>query len=157
MNTELKYALIFAVMQLAWLELEFVSGLQTLHKDIHQVVSVLVAIPTAVIMVIGIQAKKKKLGGTISFQQSFRTGVYISIIGALFSPLTMLIFDKLINPDFFTDFQNYVIGKGMMNVEQAKEYFNLKNYMIQSALGAMVMGTVSTGIIAAVIKMKNEE
>jgi hypothetical protein len=69
----------------------------------------------------------------------------------------ILIFDKLINPNFFTDFQNYAVEKGMLNMEQAKEYFNLKNYMIQSALGAMVMGTVTSAIVAAIIRTKKRD
>jgi hypothetical protein len=157
MKTELKFALIFIAMQLAWLIIEVLSGLQTTHKDLHPIVSNFILIPSVAIMAIGIRAKKKDLGGHILFKEAFLAGVVMSFIIAMLSPLVILIFDKLINPNFFTDFQNYAVEKGMLNMEQAKEYFNLKNYMIQSALGAMVMGTVTSAIVAAIIRTKKRD
>ncbi len=158
MKTELKYALIFIAMQLVWLIIEVLSGLQTIYKDLHPIVSNFIFIPSVAIMAMGIRAKKKDLGGKILFREAFLAGVLMSFIIAMLSPLVILIFDKFINPNFFTDFQNYAVEKGMLNIEQAKDYFNLKSYMLQSALGAMVMGTVTSAIVAAVIRTnKNDE
>jgi hypothetical protein len=145
MKSELKYALIFSAMQLIWLLLEFRSGLQTTYKDLHPIISMFVAIPSIIIMVMGITAKKKELGGEITFKQAFLAGVLISFIVAMLSPLVILIFSKSINPNFFTDFQN---------LEQAMQYFNLSSYMLQGAMGAMLMGTVTSAVVAAVVKNK---
>jgi hypothetical protein len=154
MKSELKYALIFSAMQVIWLFLEYTSGLQTIHKELHPLVSMLIVIPAAVIFSMGIRAKKKELEGVITFKQAAVAGILISFVAAMLSPVVMLIFSRSINPNFFTDFQNYAVEKGQMTLEQAMQYFNLSSYMLQSAMGTMLMGTVISTIVAFIIKNK---
>jgi hypothetical protein len=154
MKSELKYALIFSAMQLVWLFLEYMSGLQTIHKELHPIVSMLVVVPSAIIFALGMLAKKKESGGEITFKQAFLAGILLSFIAAMLNPVVILIFSKSINPNFFLDFQNYAVERGQMTLEQAMQYFNLSSYMLQGAMGTMLMGTIISAIVAAIIKNK---
>lgn len=49
---------------------------------------------------------------------------------------------------------NYVIEHGEMSRESAEAYFNLKNYILQSVMGTLIMGIVSSAIVAFFTKKK---
>jgi hypothetical protein len=40
------------------------------------------------------------------------------------------------------------------NRVDAEAYFNLKNYMIQSVVGALIMGVVTTAVVAFFLRAK---
>ena len=157
MKTEIKFGIFFSVTQLFWLLFEFVFGLQTTFMSMHAVVTNFFAIPAIIIMVYAILAKRTELGGQISFLKALITGVLVSLVVAALSPVVLLIFHYLINPHFFSDFQNYVVKMGKMQPQEAKDYFNLKSYILQGIFGALMMGTVTSLVIAAVIKKKVPE
>jgi len=154
MKTELKYGIFFSITQLFWLLFEFVFGLQTTFMSMHAMVTNFFAVPAIVIMVYAILAKRAELGGEITFLKALITGVTISLVVAALSPVVILIFHYLINPHFFTDFQNYSVKMGKMSLREAEAYFNLKSYILQGIFGALMMGTVTSLVIAAVIKKK---
>jgi hypothetical protein len=154
MKTEIKFGLLFSAAQLFWLLFEYIFGLQTTFKNLHPVISNFFAVPAIVIMVYAILAKRTELGGEITFFKALLAGVLVSVVVAVISPLVILIFHYLINPHFFTDFQNYSIKMGKMQPQEAKDYFNLKSYILQGIFGALMMGTVTSLVVAAVIKKK---
>ncbi|MDP3149783.1 MAG: DUF4199 domain-containing protein [Ignavibacteria bacterium] len=154
MKTEIKFGLFFSAAQLFWLLFEFVFGLQTTYKNFHAVITNFFAVPAIVIMTYAILTKRNDLGGEITFLKTLLTGVYVSAVVAVISPVVILIFHYLINPHFFTDFQEYYVKIGKMSVQEAKNYFNLKSYILQGIFGALMMGTVTSLVVAAVIKKK---
>ncbi len=154
MKTEIKFGLLFSAAQLFWLVFEFVFGLQTTFINLYAVISNFFAVPAIIIMAYAILTKRSELGGEITFLKALLTGVLVSVVVAVISPLVILIFHYLINPHFFTDFQNYSIKMGKMQPQEAKDYFNLKSYILQGIFGALAMGTVTSLVVAAVIKKK---
>ncbi|NCQ19569.1 MAG: DUF4199 domain-containing protein [Ignavibacteria bacterium] len=154
MKTEIKFGLLFSAAQLFWLLFEFVFGLQTSFINLHPVITNFFAIPAIIIMVYAILAKRTEVGGEITFFKALLAGVFVSVVVAVISPLVILIFHFLINPHFFTDFQRYSIKIGKMSPQEAKDYFNLKSYILQGIFGALMMGTITSLIVAAVIKKK---
>jgi hypothetical protein len=155
-KTEIKWGVIFSVMGLLWLTLEYLVGLHDKLIAWHPILTNLVAIPSVIIMVLAILEKRRVLGGKITFGQAFLCGLGVSIVVALLSPLTQFIFHRLINPGYFDNAIRYVVSQGKATLEQAQGLFNLESYMIQSVLAAIIIGTITSLVIAAMIKKEVE-
>lgn len=86
---EIKWGLIFSGVTLLWMTLEKWSGLHGKYIDYHIYLTNLFAIPAIVVMVMALKEKKKiYYGGQISYTQGFVSGIILSAIIALLSPLT---------------------------------------------------------------------
>jgi hypothetical protein len=155
-KTEIKWGVIFSIMGLLWLTLEYLVGLHDKLIAWHPILTNLVAIPSVIIMVLAILEKRRVLGGKITFGQAFLCGLGVSIVVALLSPLTQFIFHRLINPGYFDNAIRYGVSQGKATLEQAQGLFNLESYMIQSVLAAIIIGTITSLVIAAMIKKEVE-
>jgi hypothetical protein len=61
----------------------------------------------------------------------------------------------VITPDYFANVIEYSLSPGYYeNRVDAEAYFNLKNYMIQSVVGALIMGVVTTAVVAFFLRAK---
>ena len=151
-KTELKWGIIFSVMGLLWICLEYAVGLHGRFIAWHPILTNLIAIPSVIIMVLAILEKRHVLGDAITFKQAFLCGLGVSIVVAVLSPLTQFIFHRLINPGFFENAIRYGVEHGKTTLEQAQAFFNLRSYVIQSVLAAIIMGSITSLVIAAMIK-----
>jgi hypothetical protein len=153
-KVEIKYGIIFAAVGFVWIVLEYILGFQTRFKDYHPVVSSLIFFPSVYIMVRGMLAKRKEMGGKMGFGEAFQSGFFITLVVAVLSPLSNWIFFTFINPGFFNDFIALSVEHGL-SAEEASAEFNLKSYIIKSFIGAIVMGTLSSLIIALFVRESN--
>lgn len=156
---EIKWALIFVAMSLLWMVLEKLAGLHSTHIDKHMYLTNLFAIPAIVVYVLALMDKKKKdYNGRMSYKQGFISGLIITLIVALFSPLTQWIVSTIITPEYFPNVIAYSVETGYhSSLEEAEAYFNLKNYMVQSVIGAIVMGVVTSAIVAIFVRTKSKK
>ena len=155
-KTEIKWALIFVVMSLLWMLLEKLVGLHSTHIDKHMYLTNLYSIPAIVVYVLALKDKKKKdYNGQMTYKQGFISGLIITVIVALFAPLTQWITSTIITPEYFPNVIAYSIETGYhKSLEEAQAYFNLKNYIVQSVVGAIVMGVVTSAIVAIFVRTK---
>lgn len=151
-KTELKWGVIFSVMGLIWLTLEYLVGLHGRFIGWHPYLTNLVAIPSVIIMVLAILEKRRVLRGKITFNQAFLCGLGVSLVVAVLSPITQIIFHRLINPGFFENAIRYGVEHGMATLTEAQAFFNLQSYMLQSVFAAVVIGSITSLVIAAMIK-----
>ena len=146
---EIKWAFIFIIMMLLWMLMEKLTGLHDVNIDKHPIVTNFVAIPAILIYVLAfLEKRRKSFGGYMTYLQGFVTGVIITVIVTIFTPLTQFITSEFITPQYFENAINYSVESGYMTREAAQEYFNLSNYMVMSTFGAFIMGVVSSAIIA---------
>ena len=146
---ELKWALIFTVMMLFWMFLERLFGLHDKYIHLHPIVSNFVAIPAITIYVLALLNKRKKFYyGKMTYGQGFMTGFLITLFITVLKPLVQYITSMYITPQYFANVIRYCVDHGMMNRHEAEMYFNLKSYMIQATIGAFIMGTVTSAIVA---------
>jgi hypothetical protein len=153
---EIKWAFIFIVASLLWMLLERLAGLHDRHIDKHQYLTMIFVIPAVWIYVLALKDKKKRYyNGRMSFKQGFVSGAIISVIVMLFSPLTQWITSTIITPGYFPNVIAHSVKTGYYKtVEEAEAYFNLKNYMVQSAISALVMGAITSAVVAFFVKTK---
>lgn len=159
MNTiriEIKWAIIFSVMGLLWMVLEKLSGLHGKYIDYHLYLTNLFAIPAIWVMVLALKDKKKNFyDGRMTYRQGLVSGIILSVIIALISPLTQWITSYIITPEYFPNVIKRSVEIGYYKTTaEAEANFNYKNYAVQGAIGALVMGVVTVAIAMLFIRTK---
>lgn len=156
---EIKWAIIFSVVGLLWMLLEKLTGLHSTHIDKHMYLTNLFAIPAIIMMVLALKDKKRNFyKGQMSYKQGFVSGLIISVFIALLSPLTQWITSTIITPEYFPNVIAYSVETGYhKSVAEAEAYFNLKNYIIQSSVGALIMGIITTAVIMVFLQTKSKK
>ncbi|CAN5621014.1 hypothetical protein BH11BAC2_BH11BAC2_23540 [soil metagenome] len=157
MKTEIKWGIIFSLVSLVWVTMEFYLGYHTTKIEQHPTFTMFFILPAILMMTAGIREKKSELGGVISYKEAFLSGIIISIVVAILSPLVQVIFSNFINPNFYQTFIDYAVSHGKATKSEAEAYFNLKSYTIQSVIGAIVMGMITSAIAALFIRTKVEK
>ncbi|NTW25572.1 MAG: DUF4199 domain-containing protein [Lentimicrobium sp.] len=154
-NTEIKWVMIFVVMTLAWMLLERVAGLHDTHIDKHMIYTNFIAIPAVAVYVLALLDKRKRdFNGIMSYKQGFISGLIITAIVTVLSPLTQAITSLLITPDYFRNVIDYTVSQDIKSREEAEKYFSLGNYIVQGLIGAPVMGIITTAIVAIFTRSK---
>ena len=153
---EIKWAVIFSIMGLLWMVLEKLCGLHSTYIDYHLYLTNLFAIPAIIIMIMALKDKKKNFyNGQITYKQGLISGIILSILIALISPLTQWITSYVITPEYFPNVIKRSVEIGYYKTtEEAQANFNYKNYAIQGAIGALIMEIVTTAIAMIFIRTK---
>lgn len=153
---EIKWAIIFSIVGLLWMVLEKLCGLHGEYIDYHLYLTNLFAIPAIIVMVMALKDKKKNYyGGQMSYMQGLISGILVSVIIALISPLTQWITSYVITPEYFPNVTKRSVELGYYKTTaEAEAQFNYPNYAIQGAIGALMMGTITTAIAMIFIRTK---
>jgi len=154
MKTEIKWGLIFTLVALLWVLLERLTGLHDKYIQLHPLLSILFAIPAVVMMVMAIRERRRELGGGVTFKQAFLCGLGVSVVIALLAPLAQYLTQNFITPNYFTNAINYSVQKGLQTREQAELYFSLKSYILQASLSGLVIGVITSLILAVTMRSK---
>jgi len=72
------------------------------------------------------------------------------------TPLSQYITATFVTPDYFDNIIAYTTQQGLMEESEAREYFSLSNYMVQSLIAASVLGIVTTAIVAFFVKKEEK-
>lgn len=153
--TEIKWGIIFAIMSLLWMVLERIAGLHDQHIEQHAIYTNFVAIPAIAIYVLGLLEKRKKdYDGKMTYGQGFKAGLIITLVVTILTPLTMWLTLTFITPDFLANARDYAVETGKMEQQAAEDYFSQGNYMIQSIVGAPIMGIITSAIVAIFTRKK---
>lgn len=154
-KTEIKWALIFSGMFLAWMSVERMLGLHSSELASQQVVTTFILVPSFVIYILALRSTRKNVfDDKITYKQSFTSGLWLTIFIVLLSPLNQIITTTIISPDYFSNLTAYTVGNGIMTLEQAEAQFNNGSYIIQSLIGGLITGILFTAIISFFIKSK---
>jgi Protein of unknown function (DUF4199) len=151
---ELKWAVIFVVAGLVWMLLEKLSGLHSTRIEWHPVVTNFFIVVAVAVYWLALKEKRKSLGGTIAFKQAFISGLIISLIVTVLTPLWQYINLTIISPDYFKNVTAYSVENKLMTAEVAADYFSMKNYIIQSTIFAPVAGIITSLLVALIVSRK---
>ncbi|MCS5490525.1 DUF4199 domain-containing protein [Algoriphagus limi] len=155
LGIEIKWAIVFLVMTLLWMMFEKSMGWHDEGIADHASYTNLYAIPAIMVYVLALLDKKKNFyGGQMTYKQGFMTGLIITLIVAILSPLNQYIISTIITPDYFTNVIEYSVSNGIMEQTEAEAYFSLKNYMLISVIGAVMMGLITTLVVALFVRSK---
>lgn len=153
---ELTWGLLFTLTSLIWVVIEKLLGWYGNNIEQHATLTNLFAIPAIAIYVLALRDKRKKdLGGVMSWKQGFITGLLITLVVVVLSPLTQILTHRIIAPEYFPNIIEYTVSTNQLTQAEAETYFNLKNYIPQSMLGALVMGIITSAVVAVFTRKKN--
>ncbi len=158
LTTEIKWAVIFTVMSLVWMVLEKLTGLHGTYIDYHLYLTNLFAIPAIWVMVLALKDKKKNgYSGEITYIQGLISGIIISVLIALISPLGQWVISYVISPEYFPNVIKRSVELGYFKTTaEAEANFNYANYAKQGAIASLVMGIITSAIAMIFIRTKNK-
>ena len=152
---EIKWGIIFTIVMLIWMWMEKLLGWHDEHIDKHRFYTMFFAVPAILVYVLALLDKRKNyFNGKMTWVQGFITGLGITVVVAVLSPLTQYIISEFITPNYFENAIAHAVENEKMDLVFAKEYFNLKNYIWQSLMSAVGMGVFTSAIVALFVKKK---
>jgi hypothetical protein len=156
-RTEVKWAVIFVVVNLLWMLMEKLTGLHDRYISQHRVYTVFFFIPAVAIYAVALLEKRRKFyGGVMTYGQGVITGLIITVIVAILSPLVLYFTMMLITPDFFRNSVEYAVSKNIMDRDSAETYFSPGNYLLMGFLSTLVVGLVISLIVPIFIRMSRK-
>jgi len=154
-SIEIKWAIRFTLLTLAWAIGEKFTGLHDEYIADYALYTNLFGLPALLFFVLALKEKKKYFfNGTMTWTQGFVSGVILSFIIALFTPITQYVIYISITPHFFDNIIAYKLKSGYMTVEVAQQYFNLQTYMLQTSFSNLSMGIITGALVSLFIKTK---
>ena len=154
--TEIRWGVIFTAVILLWMWGEQLVGLHGRYIAQHATYTNLFAIPAILVYVLALRQKKARdCSGSMSWKQGMQAGLIITLVVVLLSPAAQWLTHTVITPDYFANVQAYAIAQGMMTEAEAAAYFSLNNYMLQSVIGAAIMGILTSVIVAFFLRTKH--
>jgi hypothetical protein len=156
LKIEIKWAFIFTAIVLLWMLLEKLVGLHDKYLDLHYYLTNLFAIPAIVMMVLALKDKKKNFyEGVMTYKQGLISGIILSSVIALLSPLSQWVISYIITPEYFPNVIKRSVESGhYATTEEAEAFFNYKSYAIGSAFWALLMGVITTAVAMIFIQTK---
>ncbi|HEY1115293.1 MAG TPA: DUF4199 domain-containing protein [Chitinophagaceae bacterium] len=158
LTTEIKWALVFALVTLAWMVGEKLTGLHSTHIDKHATYTNFFALPAIALYVLALLDKRRNdYGGAMTWKQGFISGLFITLFVTILSPLTQVITSLLITPEFFPNAIAHAVSTGQMTQAEAEGHFNLAAYIKMGFIGAPVMGLVTSALVALFTRKRRPE
>ncbi|MBN2280739.1 MAG: DUF4199 domain-containing protein [Candidatus Marinimicrobia bacterium] len=152
---DIKWGFIFIAVTLLWMVLERLLGFHDQNIELHTIVTNLFFFPAVAVYVFGIRDKKKNFyQDEMTYFRGFKTGLIMTLVVTVFSPLTQILTVEVITPHYFSNMINFVVESGKMTQIQAEQYFNLKNYTLQTLVFSPLMGLVTAAVVAVFFKEK---
>ncbi len=152
---ELKWAFIFTIATLIWMMLEHTFGWDTEFIEERWWIT-LFFIPIGILFFyLALKEKRRRhFNGSITWLQAFGSGCLLSLFIALLSPITQYISQEYIAPSFFGNIIAYSVDNRILTQEDAIENFRLESYIVQSAIGALGAGILTSALVALIVRRK---
>lgn len=146
---ELKWAIVFTILTLAWMLLEKTLGFHD-EKIADNYWLTILFVPIGVFMfVLAMRETRRRVHNRkMTWLQGFLSGFVLAVFIAVLSPLSQYITHNFITPEYFENVKDYSVTNNLMNIGEANDYFNMNNYLWQSFFGALIGGTVTSAIVA---------
>lgn len=152
---ELKWALLFSGVTLAWVFLEKSVGLHGPHIAKQPIYGYLFAPLAIALYVLALREKKfKTFSGMLTWRQGLVSGIYLSAFIAILNPMVQYLSFAVISPEFLPNMIRYVTEKNLMTPPQAQLMYSLNTLYLQGAFGALSMGIVTAAAVSYFIRTK---
>lgn len=154
---EIKWGIRYAFLWLLWLFIEKSSGYyETKIKD-HALYSMLFTVIIVFIYFVAIKEKKKYFfNDEMTWKQGCVSGIFLTIVMAILTPICQIIFHKAVAPEFFPNMIAYSISNGTSRLV-AENYFNLTSYTLQSVFATLSFGVVLSAVVALFLQTKSKK
>lgn len=156
-SIEVKWGIIFIIALLLWMLGERLIGLHGELIDKHSVYTNFFSIIAIIIYLFGLHEKRTKYyNGFMSWKEGFISGLFITLVIVVLSPLAQFLVSQYLSPEFFPNIIKHSVEQGEMTRDQAQHYFSLKNYIILSAVWAVITGIITSAITALIMRKRKK-
>lgn len=153
---EIKWGILFILVGLIWMVFEKTMGWHDEYIDKHATYTLFFAPIAIAVYVFALLDKKRNFyGGNMTYMQGFIAGLIITLVVVVLSPLSQYISSTYISPEYFKNVIEYSVSSGQMERQAAEEYFQLNNYIVQSVIGAAVMGLLTSAVVTLFVRTKS--
>ena len=157
-SIELKWGILFVVIALLWMYFEKLMGWHDENIAKHAIYTNLFAVIAIFVYVLALRDKRNNFyGGSMTWSQGFVAGLIVTLIVTILNPLSQYITHRVITPEYFTNVINYAVESGQMTREAAEKHFNMNSYILQSSLFGLVIGAVTSAIVALFLRKKGSD
>lgn len=128
-SIELKWSLTFFLMALAWMFLEYLTGLHDAHIHLHATLTNLFAIPAIAVYVLALNDKRRNFyNGNMTYKQGFVSGLIITLIVTALNPLSQYLISHFITPHYFANAVAYAVTEGKISgLERGKKPLSINS------------------------------
>ncbi len=156
-SIEFKWAAIYMVISLLWTFLERTAGLH--HENIanYAFVSLLFGVFGFALYWMCIFDKKANYyKGMMDWTRGFLSGLTLTVIIAVLSPLTTFVALEYVSPDFLDNMRRHYSAANSISASASQSMFTLQGQIMQSIFTVMSMGVVASAIIAWFARSKEK-
>ena len=154
---EIKWAIVFVIVSLIWMEGEKLLGLHSSHIDKYLYFKNLFAIPAILIYFLALRDKNLHYySGKMRYMQGLWSGLFLSLIVTVLIPLSQFITFTVISPDYFSNFIQYAVENGQMEQSEAESYFSLGNFIFIGMFSAPILGIVTSAFVSIFVRTKTQ-
>jgi|688.fasta_scaffold174475_2 hypothetical protein len=155
---EIKWAIIFSSASFLWIAIAKYLGMFDSKIEQFPTFSMLFLIPAILIFVSAIRDKKMNFyRGGIMFKDAFVSGLIITLIVTLLTPIIQFAIHSFVAPEYLPNMINYSVAKNEMNPEDAENFFSISSYIIQSSITSLGMGAFTSIVVAFFFKSKTKK
>ncbi len=134
---------------LMWSYLERSAGLHGSHIENHALYSNLFGIFAFIVYAMCIFDKKRNYyDNRMDWTRGFLSGLTLTVMIALLSPLIQYIIVEHISPDFLANMKTYYVSRNGSGKALADAMFSFRGLLLQAVFNIMSMGVVASAIIA---------
>ena len=127
-KTEIKWGVIYIVAFLLWMVFEVLMGWHSTNIEMQPYLTNLFFIVAIGVYYIFMKSKRDNdFGGTMTWKQGFISGLIMTAVVVLLTPLAQYLVNTVISPDYFSTVIDYVDEHGMMERADAEAHFNTPN------------------------------
>lgn len=152
---EFRWAIQFSILSIVWMIVEKTIGLHDVYIGKQLIYTNLFALIAIGIYYLELTDKKKHFyNGNMDWKQGFISGVVLSVLITILSPLANHIIFTYITPDFFKNMIAYRVKNQLQTQLQAETYFNKMSYTVLGIFDALSKGILMAAIVALFVKTK---
>lgn len=152
---EIKWGLLFILSGLIWMILEKSLGWHDALLEKHATYTLFYAPIAIAIYVFALLDKKRNFyQGRMNYLQGFISGLIITLVVVILTPLSQYISHDYISPEYFPNIIKLSVESGQMTQEEAEGHFTLMNYIHQSLIFAAFMGVITSAVVAIFTRSK---
>ncbi len=156
-RTEIKWALIFAVVSLLWVLTEKLIGLHDKYLEIQQNTSLLFFIPMIAIYFLSVYEKKRKYyHGDMTYLQGLGSGLFLTVGILILTPLIQFISNFIISPDYYKNLIALMVKSGTQTQEEAEKYFTFGHFLFTNLMEKTITGAVFAAFAPILAKSPKE-
>ncbi len=143
---------------LMWTYLERSMGLHDSNIENHAVYSNFFGIFALAVYAMSIFDKKRNYyHGQVDWTRGFLSGLTLTVMIAVLSPLTQFVALKYISPDFIANMKAHYLAHNPAGASVADSFFSFRGMLLQGIFTIMSMGVVASAIIAWFARSKEIE